>query len=294
MSVNYPTALMRCAAAAESVDYRAAHDAGGTLMKVHHLNCGTMRPLGVPDPLVCHVLVIETNGGLVLVDSGFGTNDCARPDGLGRIRRRLIRPAFDHAETLAAQLPLLGFRSSDVRHIIVTHFDADHIGGLADFPDATVHVTAREAFSAMRSRSIQSRIRFQPSQWAHGPKLVEHEAEGESWRGFAAAKQLSEIGPGFALVPLPGHTDGHTCVAVDAGDRWLLHAGDAFFHLSEVGDGPPMPKSLAAFEMAVAADRKKVRDNHARLTELYRRREPDLMILCSHDPTLYQRAKATG
>ena len=33
-----------------------------------------------------------------------------------------------------------GFRREDVRHILVTHLDFDHAGGLPDFPDAVVHV----------------------------------------------------------------------------------------------------------------------------------------------------------
>ena len=115
---------------------------------------------------------------------------------------RIMMPAI-------SQVARLGFQRSDVRHIIVTHFDADHIGGLADFPDAQVHVTTAEAHGAMRSRAIPNRIRFRPPQWAHGPRLVEHDIDGESWRGFAAAKELTEIGPGFALVSLPGHTEGH-------------------------------------------------------------------------------------
>ena len=46
-------------------------------MKVHHLNCGTMQ---MPTaPMVCHVLLVETDNGLVLVDSGFGTHDCDDP-----------------------------------------------------------------------------------------------------------------------------------------------------------------------------------------------------------------------
>ena len=40
-------------------------------MKVHHLNCGTMHPYGVPT-IVCHVLLVETDNGLVLVDTGYG------------------------------------------------------------------------------------------------------------------------------------------------------------------------------------------------------------------------------
>jgi hypothetical protein len=47
-------------------------------MKVHHLNCGTMYPLG-SGVLVCHVLLVETDNGLVMIDSGFGTKDCDDP-----------------------------------------------------------------------------------------------------------------------------------------------------------------------------------------------------------------------
>ena len=47
-------------------------------MKVHHLNCGTMDPPATAQ-MVCHVLLIETDNGLALVDTGFGSHDCAYP-----------------------------------------------------------------------------------------------------------------------------------------------------------------------------------------------------------------------
>lgn len=261
-------------------------------VKIHHLNCGTLRTLAVGHQ-VCHVLLVESDNGLVLVDTGFGIQDCDDPRRFGRLRRRLIRPALDHSETALRQIEQLGFTRSDVRHIIVTHFDADHIGGLADFPDARVHLTAAEAFGAMRSRSVGDRIRFRRAQWAHGPKIVEHDPAGEAWRGFAAAKELTEIGPGFVLVSLPGHTLGHACVAVDAGHRWVLHAGDSFYHHGTLA-GAPVPRALARLEKLVALDQKLVEDNHIRLTELHRREDPDLMIVCSHDAALYERARATA
>jgi hypothetical protein len=37
-----------------------------------------------------------------------------------------------------------------------------------------------------------------------------------------------------------------------------------------------------------------VLDNHARLTELYQRQEPDLLMVCAHDADLYEHAKATA
>jgi len=259
-------------------------------MKVHHLNCGTMK---MPTaPMVCHVLLIETDNGLVLVDSGFGTQDCDDPRRVGPARR-MVRATLSHEETVAHQLELLGFARGDVRHIIITHLDMDHAGGMSDFPAARVHVTAAEALGAIRAPSRQEKIRYRSAQWAHGPNIVEHDPQGEKWRGFAAAKALDEVSPGIALISLPGHTRGHACVAVDAGHRWVLHAGDAFYHYGTL-DGTPVPRALAAMESLFAFNRKKVLDNHARLIELYQRQDPDLLTVCAHDPTLLEQARATA
>jgi hypothetical protein len=47
-------------------------------------------------------------------------------------------------------------------------------------------------------------------------------------------------------------------------------------------------------ESMVAFDRKRVLGNHARLAELYQRQQPDLLIVCAHDPTLLEQARATA
>lgn len=91
-----------------------------------------------------------------------------------------------------------------------------------------------------------------------------------------------------------GHTRGHACVAVDAGHRWILHYGDAFYHYGTLDGLSRVPCALTAMESVVAWDLKKVRQNHARLAELYQRQDPDLFIVNAHDPTLYQRARDTA
>jgi glyoxylase-like metal-dependent hydrolase (beta-lactamase superfamily II) len=252
-----------------------------------------MFPFGCGE-MVCHVLLVETGNGLVLIDAGFGPKDCDDPTRRVGASRHLIRPVLNREEAAVNQVERLGFHRDDVRHIVITHFDGDHIGGISDFPEAEVHITAAEALGALRAPSRGERFRFRPVLWAHGPKIVEHTPDGEKWRGFAAAKELDEVSPGIALISLPGHTRGHACVAVDAGHRWVLHCGDAFFHHGTVDGTARMPHSLAAFETATAFDRKMMRHNHARLTELYRRREPDMFMVCSHDRILYEQAKETA
>lgn len=259
-------------------------------MKVHHLNCGTMRlPFAT---YVCHVLLIETAAGLVLVDCGFGLADIADPAGRLGSTRFLNRPVLEPAETAVRQLAGLGYASEDVRHIVATHLDGDHIGGMADFPHATLHVTAAEALGAMHEPTWQERNRFRPGFWAHGPKVVEYAPEGESWRGFSA-RELTEISPGIVLIPMPGHTRGHAAVAVDAGHRWVLHCGDAFLHPGRL-DGSPVPRMHALAENVLAHDRAVMHANQVRLAELYRSSGPDLLMVCAHDPGMLDHAVATA
>jgi glyoxylase-like metal-dependent hydrolase (beta-lactamase superfamily II) len=239
-------------------------------------------------------LLVEADNGLVLVDSGFGVDDVADPARRLGPTRFLLRPAFDGNETAVRQIERLGFRPEDVRHIVTTHFDFDHIGGISDFPHAVIHVTAAEVRGAMARATFAERLRFRPAQWKHRPHIVEHTPDGDKWRGFAVAEELVDISPGIVLISLPGHTRGHACVAVDAGHRWILHAGDAFYHHGQLDGRSPIPRVVRVAEPLLAFDRSKLADNHARLTELYQRHERDLFVVCSHDAVLYERAKRSA
>ena len=250
-------------------------------------------PAGRPDD-ICHVLLVETDNGLVLVDTGYGSHDCDDHARIGPTRHYL-KPVFDHGETAVRQVERLGFHRDDVRHIVVTHFDMDHIGGLSDFPDAQIHVTAAEMLGAVREPSFREKIRFRPAQWAHGPKLVEHNPDGEKWRGFAAAKELDDIAPGIVLVSLPGHTRGHACVAVDAGHRWVLHCGDAFYQSGTIDGRSQIPGcGQSARTHARVRSKTMCRTTMLASPSCTSRREPDLFIVCAHDASLLEHAKATA
>ncbi|XUM21916.1 MBL fold metallo-hydrolase [Bradyrhizobium oligotrophicum S58] len=124
-------------------------------MRVHHLNTGTMCPRGgrlvsgsgglfARARLVCHCLLIESDDGLVLVDTGIGSGDIAAPARLGARWVRQAAPRLDASETALQQVRALGFSPDDVRHILLTHLDRDHAGGIGDFPKAKVHVHRAE------------------------------------------------------------------------------------------------------------------------------------------------------
>ncbi|MCW3033497.1 MAG: hypothetical protein QOK19_1288 [Solirubrobacteraceae bacterium] len=261
---------------------------------IHHLNCGTMCPRGArllagsggllePTRLVCHCLLIEGAEGLVLIDTGFGSADVAHRRQLGAIFNTLVRPVLHAEETAAAQLRARGFDPGDVRHIVTTHLDLDHSGGLPDFPDAEVHLLGDELRAALHP-GLRERTRYIPAHWAHGPRWVEHEGGGEEWFGFAGVRVLPGSGEEILLIPLAGHTVGHTGVAVRRGDGWLLHCGDAYFHHGQVQTPPRCPPGLAAFQALNQVDGVRRRENVERLRELAERHGGEVELLCSHDP----------
>lgn len=132
-------------------------------MRVHYLKCGTDCPLGGPlfdgfsksllGLIPCAAQLVETSEGLVLIDTGYGSEDVRHPHPrLSRFFRALLNIRFRAEETALHQIKAMGHSPSDVRHIVLTHLDFDHAGGLDDFPHARVHVMEAERDAAERKR----------------------------------------------------------------------------------------------------------------------------------------------
>ena len=233
---------------------------------------------GQVDTMVGHCLLIEAPGSLVLVDTGFGSAD---PRRLPRAFRFAAGPTLQPDRTAAAQVQALGFDPRDVRHVVLTHLDLDHAGGISDFPEATIHVRAAELEAAVRRRDLRARLRYLPSQWAHSPRWATYGSTGTRWNGFEAVEQPAGLPPEILLLPLGGHTVGHQGVAVHGPHGWMLHVGDLWAHHGNL-DGAPIPWGVRTFEWAMAHDRALLRANQARVRELARE-HPEVRVFCAHD-----------
>jgi glyoxylase-like metal-dependent hydrolase (beta-lactamase superfamily II) len=71
-------------------------------------------------------------------------------------------------------------------------------------------------------------------------------------------------------VPLAGHTRGHAGVAVRTGDRWLPHAGDAYFSHTQLDPAAP----------------------HSPRNEDEDEDEDEVTVFSAHDPVEYHRLAA--
>ncbi|WP_242022765.1 MBL fold metallo-hydrolase [Gimesia chilikensis] len=251
-------------------EFRTPDREGRTLNRIQHINCGTLLVTGYPT-VVCHCLLLEGEQGLVLIDSGIGLADVRDP--LGRLGQELIDMAgfqFHEHDTAVRRVESLGFSVDDVKHIVLTHCDPDHTGGLADFPAAQIHVAAEELQQVRAGH-----WRYVSSHFDHGPHWETYARGTCDWFGLESRPVQVGAGLDVRLIPLNGHTLGHCGVAVRQEQGWLLHVGDAYYLRAELTEEDHPVAALAAqradddaLRCASLAELRRLYSEHANEIEL--------------------------
>lgn len=262
--------------------------------RIHHLNCGSFCPLcaplfgqhGLKAHLVCHCLLLETDQGLVLIDTGLGLQDIAMPKArIHPLLKHFGRMQIDAASTAIRQIEQLGFQASDVQHIVLSHLDFDHAGGVSDFPQATVHVMADEYYIAQQ-QTWKNHLRYRPAQFKqHQHWNLVSSRNGEAWFNLENVQGLAEFADDILLIPLAGHTLGHMGVAVRQATGWMLYCGDAYMSQQELDTAYHNP-ALALTGRIFAQNNRLRLDNLARLQQLSAQHS-GVALICAHDPTTF-------
>lgn len=196
-------------------------------MTIHLFNCFTCnaRPPGrMKTGTLC--LLVETDQGPVLVDTGPGLQDYADPTAITKLFRIITIMPFDPLEAAFNRVKQLGFEPKDIRHIILTHMHFDHCGGLPDFPHAKVHVHGREYEAFTDGKTLHwDEYAYVPRDIAHNPETVLYRTVDAKWYDFDAIRLPFK--PEMYLIPLFGHSRGHCGTAIKTSGGWFFHAGDA-------------------------------------------------------------------
>lgn len=244
------------------------------MTEIHHLNC--VRIVSPVNDNVCgHCLLIKNNDALILIDTGIGLLDIQHP--LERIGQELITMvgySFNENQTAIRQIQKLGLDPNKVTDCIISHLDNDHIGGLADFPNATVHV-GMEEYENFHSKNP----RYLKIPLSHNPTIKTYQKSDLNWFGFEARRVATNTETEIFLIPLFGHTLGHCGIALKKDDKWLFYIADAYYMRVELHDANHPVNKLAEMR----AD-----DNNLRLDTLERIRKlinehPEIEVFGYHD-----------
>lgn len=159
-------------------------------------------------------LLIETDGQLILIDTGLGT----------------VNP--DYTSLLLPNLAEVGVSPEQINIVVLTHGHGDHIGGVVDdagnltFPNAQ-HIMSRvdwEHWTGPALRPISERCLYPLKETV---KLIE---------------MNSEIAAGVRSLAAPGHTPGHIAIVVESDGEKLIHLVDAAHHAPQVEHPTWSPK----------------------------------------------------
>ena len=139
-------------------------------------------------------------------------------DGLDRFGR-LIR--LTEGQRPEAQLALAGIGAADITHVVLTHSDIDHIGGIGAFEDAVLVMgTAERALD--RPRYFPG---APPIPWPRHRRVQLVDAD-------------TELVPGLTVLSTPGHSPGHLSLLADLpGTGPIVITADAVSRPSQLHDG---------------------------------------------------------
>jgi glyoxylase-like metal-dependent hydrolase (beta-lactamase superfamily II) len=210
-----------------------------------------------PVNLSINAYLVNTGSRLVLIDTGAG---------------ELFGPSSGH---LISNLKASGYQPEQIDTILLTHIHGDHsagltVGGVMQFPNATVYVDERdlEYFVTRKDTPDESdtlRRQVAQSRATVGPYLAAHK--------IVPIKPDSEILPGITARSQTGHTPGHTAFLVQSNGHRMLLWGD-IIHGAEVQFDHP--------EITVSYDVDPARAASARLEELAFAADNGILVASDH------------
>jgi glyoxylase-like metal-dependent hydrolase (beta-lactamase superfamily II) len=144
--------------------------------------------------------LVEHPHGTLLFDTGQPLSAAGTTAGGNYV------PIMTEADYVPSQLARIGYRPSDITHIVLSHLHADHAGGIEAFADAVCYLHEGEPTHGLTERH--------PLRW-HLVRGARHDVFGDGK---------------VQILFTPGHTAGHQSLLLDL-EEWgpTLLAADSVY-----------------------------------------------------------------
>lgn len=221
----------------------------------------------------------------ILFDTGYSEHFLKATSALPERLYRVVTPVHLPPQgTLASQLRRDGVAPADVAWVLLSHMHGDHVGGLADFPQARL-ACARAAWDDLHAHGRIGALRrgLLPSLLHGRQEATVRWFEALPRRRLPAALHLFDDGydlfgdGSLLLVPLPGHAPGHYGAVFDDGKGPVFLVADASWSSQAIRDNVPPPAAVTGW----LGDTATYRETLARLHALHRA-SPEVRIVPSH------------
>ena len=199
--------------------------------------------------IACHAIVAllhHPRHGWTLWDTGYAPRMLQETRKLPwSLYRRLTPLVLDENLAVVAQLAHLGLQAHDIKQVVISHFHADHVAGLRDFPDAELIAHAEAYADVLPRRGLSALGRgiipaLLPKDFAERARLL------PTFNG----PPLTSLGPTYdlfgdgsmRLVELPGHAKGQIGMLARTTDGDMLFVADGCWLREAVRrQAPPHP-----------------------------------------------------
>ncbi len=227
------------------------------------------------------VFLIEHKDGLVLFDTGINPGIVHEPryisQAIGRfLLKRIFRFEIGRDETLERVLETRGFDAKCVSKAIISHLHFDHIGGIADIPQAELLVSEAEwvqlsAPHPEREWVLREHIELPDARWC--PIKFER-AENPLFDAFGGAHDVMGDGS-LIILPTPGHTPGSMS---------LLIRSSIAPPILLIGDLAYSAEAILQDRVPGTGNAKQLRRTYSKVRDM-KAQIPELLIVPSHDDT---------
>lgn len=237
-------------------------------------------------PINC--FAIEHRDGLILFDTGLDPAIATDPDyishPIGRfLLKRLFRFHIGVEDRLDRKLREAGFSADSVKKAVFSHLHFDHVGGIAQIPDAEL-IVSRQEWDVLsgphpeREWILREHIQIPKAKW----RPVEFVPTDDPL--FAPFEGCHDVmGDGsLILLPTPGHTPGSSS---------LLIRTPQLSPILLIGDLAYSADMLMEDKVPGTGDAKRLRQSYAKVRRL-KRMLPDLVLVPSHDAAASEAFKA--